>query len=415
VDDEQGLARSLSRARDALARSAGPPTHPALSGRSHGPVSSAFGVLALVLLVTAFMTGHHWMLVLALAAAAAGGILFVSSQARGLLGFDAQGPKEQTHVGMGATVASDAVLEAGARVEMGATVGARAVVRSGAVVKMGATVAADSLLEKGAVVSWGAMVDAGAVIQEGAIVGAGSHVQKGARVPPGMWLRPGATYGASAGLLPALGSRAKAAESDPRQARAAAVCDRLDAELRASPERVRAFLGGSAETLGSLRRTCEDLARREREIRVEADAAALGRLSEERAALEKRTAAEKDPLIGQSLRGALAAIDEQRRQREMLKLAADRLEAEHTRLLYTLEGLASQFVRLRTAGAQMEIEPAERERAVGQLRAELDAIADALEEVARTAPEAMSGAIAEGPATGGADVAAHDSVRARER
>jgi carbonic anhydrase/acetyltransferase-like protein (isoleucine patch superfamily) len=279
---------------------------------------------------------------------------------------------------------------------------------------MGATVAADSLLERGAVVSWGAMVDAGAVIQEGAIVGAGSHVQKGARVPPGMWLRPGATYGASAGLLPAAGSRPKPAETDPRQARAAAVCDRLDAELRASPERVRDFLGGSAETLGSLRRTCEDLARREREIRVEADADMLTRLAEERAALEKRTAAEKDPLIGQSLRGALTAIDEQRRQREMLKLAADRLEAEHTRLLYTLEGLASQFVRLRTAGAQMEIEPSERERAVGQLRAELDAIAEALEEVARAAPEAMSGAIAEAPATG-SDLPARDSVRARER
>lgn len=48
-----------------------------------------------------------------------------------------------------------------------------------------------------------------------------------------------------------------------------------------------------------------------------------------------------------SLRGAVAALDEQRRQRELVLLAADRLEA---RLLYTLEGLASQFVRLRAAG-----------------------------------------------------------------
>lgn len=410
--DEQGLARSLSRARDALARG---PSPLALRKRSPAPASAALGVLALVLFVSAFKTGHHWLLVLALAAAAAGGLLFASAQARGILAdLLGQGPKGETHVGMGATVAGDAVLEPGARVEMGATVGARAVVRSGAVVKMGATVAADSLLEKGAVVSWGAMVDAGAVIQEGAIVGAGSHVQKGARVPPGMWLRPGATYGASAALLPAPGSRPRPAESDPRQARAAAVCDRLEAELRASPERVRAFLGGSEETLASLRRTCEDLARREGEIRAEADANALSRLAEERAALEKRAAAEQDPLIGQSLRGALSAIDDQRRQRDLLKLAADRLEAEHTRLLYTLEGLASQFLRLRTAGAQMEIEPAERERALGQLRAELDAIADALEEVTRASPEGMPASLAEAPATG-ADLPGHESARARER
>ncbi|HTO97738.1 MAG TPA: hypothetical protein VMK66_11890, partial [Myxococcales bacterium] len=118
--------------------------------------------------------------------------------------------------------------------------------------------------------------------------------------------------------------------------------------------------------------------------------------------------------IGQSLRGALSAIDDQRRQRDLLKLAADRLEAEHTRLLYTLEGLASQFLRLRTAGAQMEIEPAERERALGQLRAELDAIADALEEVTRASPEGMPASLAEAPATG-ADLPGHESARARER
>ncbi|MGZ6125652.1 MAG: hypothetical protein ACXWLR_11875 [Myxococcales bacterium] len=188
------------------------------------------------------------------------------------------------------------------------------------------------------------------------------------------------------------------------------MCDRLEVELKASPERVRAFLGGSEGTIGSLRRTCEDLVSRESELRAGADAAALARLDEERAALEKRSLQEKDELIAKSLRGALAAIDEQKLQREMLKLAADRLEAEHTRLLYTLQGLASQFVRLRTAGDARGREPAEMERAVTQLRAELDAIADALDEVSRATPAGMPRELGE-PRRGGGRVRARRGSR----
>ena len=413
--DEQGLARSLSRARDALAKNAGAQELPALRERSPGSVATVLGLASLALFALAFTTGHHWILLLALAAAAAGGLLFVSPQARGLLaGFVGQGPPGQTHVGMGATVAGNAVLEPGARVEMGAMVGARAVVRGGAVVKMGASVGHDTVIDSKAVVSWGAMVGANVVIEEGAIVGAGATVQKGARVPAGMWLRPGATYGANSSLATVLKPRPQPAPADPRDARVAAVCNKLEAELRASPERVRAFLGGSEGTIGTLRRTCEDLAGRERELRAEADAAALARLEEERAALQARAAAEKDERLAGSLRGALAALEEQKRQREMLKLAADRLEAEHTRLLYTLEGLASQFVRLRTAGAEAGREPAEIDRAVERLRNELDAIADALEEVSRAAPAGMSSSLAEAPATA-EGAPGHGGARARER
>src|SRR5439155_15909317 len=114
--------------------------------------------------------------------------------------------------------------------------------------------------------------------------------------------------------------------------RAAAICDRLEQELRASPEHVRAFLGTSQETLASLRRTCEDLATREQAMREEAN---LTRLDEERAALEKRLAAESDPGLKQSLTGAIAAIEELKRQRELLRVGADRLEAEQSRLIYT--------------------------------------------------------------------------------
>src|SRR5207253_1421138 len=138
-------------------------------GPSPGPAASALGVAAMALFVLAFATGQHWLLVLALVLAAGGATLFAVPAAQQILWqLMGHGPPAQAHVGMGATVASDAVLEPGASVEMGATVGPRAVVRSGATVRMGATVEQDALVEGGAVVSWGATVHSGAVIGKGA-------------------------------------------------------------------------------------------------------------------------------------------------------------------------------------------------------------------------------------------------------
>src|SRR6267142_6115069 len=174
--DDPGLARSLSRARVALAKT-GPATRPSRRAKSSpGPAAMQFGLAALVLFVVAFATGHPKLIWLALALAAAGGLLFFSGHARGILGFAGYGPSDRAQIGMGASVASDAILEPGARVEMGADIGARAVVRADAVVRMGATVAADAVIERGALVSWGATVSKGAVVEEGAVVGAGSDV-----------------------------------------------------------------------------------------------------------------------------------------------------------------------------------------------------------------------------------------------
>src|SRR5207245_5370891 len=180
----------------------------------------------------------------------------------------------------------------------------------------------------------------------------------------------------------------------------------------AAPGQGRAFLRGSDEVIASLRRTCQDLARRERDLRAEVGAGALERVGEERAALEKRIGAERDDDIRRSLRGAIAAIDEQKRQRELVRLAADRLDAEHTRLVYTLEGLASQFVRLRTAGAEGRA-PAELEQGVLQLSGELDAIADALDDVSRAAPPSGLRALAESPPAAEPDSSQRSGMRTR--
>jgi hypothetical protein len=169
------------------------------------------------------------------------------------------------------------------------------------------------------------------------------------------------------------------------------VWKKLENEWSASPDTVRSFLGGSEDTLAALRATCEALERRERALRFEVDEASLLRLDEERKALQQRIDAQPDEQIKSSLRGAVQALDEQKRQREQVRLAADRLSAEQTRLLYTLEGLAAQFVRMRTAGSE-SAPRAELEQSVLQLRDELNAISDALEAVKMRA-------VAEGPAT----------------
>jgi carbonic anhydrase/acetyltransferase-like protein (isoleucine patch superfamily) len=400
ADDPQQLTRSLERALDALRKSRRTDVALERHPPRQGPAAIALGAFALALFVLGLATGQHWLIYVALAAVAAGGLLLAGGQARRRVGNTAH-----PQVGMGATIAADAVLEPGARVEMGASVGARALVRGHAVVRMGASVGDGAVLEHGALVSWGASVQDGAVVEEGATVGAGSDVLRGARVPAGMWLRPGSTFGGSSS--PSLRAPAQPPVADPRQARLTAVCDKLEAELRASP-RMREFLGGSEQTIATLRRTCEDLARRERELRDESDATRLG---EERAGLEKRIAQERDELTANSLRGALTAIDGQKRQREILGVRAERLDAEQTRLLYTLEGLASQFVRLRTSGGQPA--PAELEFSVAQLSAELDAISDALDDVAGQAPSHRLRELAQSPAS--ADTAATPTVRARSR
>jgi carbonic anhydrase/acetyltransferase-like protein (isoleucine patch superfamily) len=387
---ELTLERSLARMKAALASATAleGATPQAAGGLSAvGRWGAALAALSASLVFVFAETGMGPFLPLAVACGVSGAVLL----SRGLTQRRPRVAGAPARIGMGATVSSSAVIEPGAILEMGSTVRAGATIRSGALVGMGATVGANATIESGAVVSWGATVRAGAVIGANAIVGWGATVGKGVQVPPGMRLRAGATV--SAGWLrehlpglppppprPSVGR-------DPAELRTAAVCDRLVSELRAAPEHVRSFLGASDSTIASLRRTCEDLFRREQALYAELDPAALGRLDEEKSAVDARLATESDERIRRSLSGVVVAIDEQRRQRELLRVSADRLQAERMRLVYTLEGLASQFVRLRTAGADAGgAVAADLEQGVKELGAELDAIADALEQESQDVP-----------------------------
>jgi acetyltransferase-like isoleucine patch superfamily enzyme len=385
VKDE--LEKSMARARDALLRPG--VTTPRQAGHKPGALDPAqlktlsmvMGATALFFIVLGLLTGKHEFVKLGAVLAVVGVSSLAARRAT------SPGPG----IGMGASVARDALIDPTASVDMGAHVSAGAQLKENAVVRMGTFIGKGAVLERGATVSWGVSVGAGAVIGEGATVGAGSQILAGARVPAGMTIWPGTSYGAKGETLakpreaPKPLEPAKAAEPvDPRAARVAAACDKLDAEVRASPEKMREVLGNPGQVVESLRSTCADLLKREAELRRESDTA---RLEEERGVIAARVDAEQDGQIRESLRGALAAIDGQKQQRDSLRLTADRLAAEHMRLLYTLEHLAAQFVRMRSAGADASRAPQELQQGVAQLREELDAIADALESVNAPLPQ----------------------------
>jgi hypothetical protein len=231
------------------------------------------------------------------------------------------------------------------------------------------------------------------VVGAGAIVSSGTNIGKGTRVPAGMRLSPGTNWkggDAEAAAAPAI-------DKDPRSDRIDTLCTRLEAELSKSPESVRVFLGPSGGTIGGLRRAFHALLQREQTLRVEAAPGALAALEKERAAVALKLGAASDSAVRKSFESAIAAIDEQRRQRELMARQADRLEAEMTRLLWTLDAMGTQLARARTAGAELGAADQELGRSVKQLHDEISAIADALDGIAEEELRAQSGGPAIAP------------------
>ncbi|WP_224363571.1 hypothetical protein [Hyalangium versicolor] len=173
-------------------------------------------------------------------------------------------------------------------------------------------------------------------------------------------------------------------EADPRMARVDALCDKLLAELRGGPTVLREVVHSPEQTVQALRKSCHELALRERKLRALTSPEDERRLADEHASLSARVEAEKDAVVKERLASALRVLDEQRRQRAELATSASRLEAEHMRLYYTLENLYTQVLRVRTAdSASEDVAGAGLRQSVEQLGAEMDAVTEALEDVHR--------------------------------
>ena len=167
-----------------------------------------------------------------------------------------------------------------------------------------------------------------------------------------------------------------------RAQRVDGICDRLLAELKEAPPLVRELLRNPEETVTALRAASRELARRERGLRASLTEEEGERLLAERAGLAARVASTTDAVVQQRLEGALSALDAQLAHRAELGTAAARIEAEGTRILYSLESLRAQVLRAIAAdSAAAEVTRESLQGGLESLSAEIDAVATALEEV----------------------------------
>lgn len=191
---------------------------------------------------------------------------------------------------------------------------------------------------------------------------------------------------------------------DPRVARIQQLSDQLLADVASGPALFKGVIKHPKETIEGLRQACLAIARRERELRAALAAQDETALATERAQLALRVTAESDAIVRDRLAAALRALDEQRAHRAEVATAASRLDAENTRILYTLESLHMQLLRARSTDAGAPELGGKLRQSLEDLTHEVDAVAEALEwveapgRVADTTP----------PATG---VSAGDAAR----
>lgn len=166
---------------------------------------------------------------------------------------------------------------------------------------------------------------------------------------------------------------------DPRVARIQGLCDKLLAEMESGPPVVREVMTKPQETIGGLRQACPEIARRERELRAVLSAQDEASLVTERDALVTRLSTEHDEVVRDRLGQALDALGQQLSHRAELATAAARLEAENTRILYTLESLHMQLLRARSTDFGAPELGGKLRESLRELGTEIDAVAEALE------------------------------------
>ena len=182
-----------------------------------------------------------------------------------------------------------------------------------------------------------------------------------------------------------------------RESRVDGICERLVAELKGAPPLVRELLRNPEQTIAALRSASRELARRERNLRAALTEEEGARLDRERTALSARVESTSDAVVKERLSGALAALDAQLSHRAELSTAVARIEAEGTRILYSLESLRAQVLRALAAdSAASDVTRESLKGGLETLSAEIDAVATALEEVhgvgtAASTPRSASG------------------------
>lgn len=164
------------------------------------------------------------------------------------------------------------------------------------------------------------------------------------------------------------------------------IARQLIQEIEAGPKVLREMVEKPTQTVEGLRKGYHALAERERRLRARVNDQEQARLTRERAALVAKRDRAGDELTRARYDEALKALDLQRSELAALATAADQVEAERTRLRYTLEGLLAQVIRARSVhGADSAAGDAALKQSLERLSDEVGAVTEALEAV-NTAP-----------------------------
>jgi hypothetical protein len=201
---------------------------------------------------------------------------------------------------------------------------------------------------------------------------------------------------------------------DPKVARIQGLCDKLLLELETGPPVVREVVTEPQTTIGGLRQACLEIARRERELRAVLAAQDDASLLAERDALGSRVAAERDDIVRERLGQALKALEQQIAHRAELATAASRLEAENTRILYTLESLHLQLLKARSTDIGAPELGGKLRDSLRELGTEIDAVAEALEWASAPAGSALPGSEATAAPQAGAGTTDRERVERQE-
>jgi hypothetical protein len=232
--------------------------------------------------------------------------------------------------------------------------------------------------------------------------------QAGEREPAGS-----AEPGAAGVREPRQATQAVPAEpSDPRVTRIQSLCDKLLAEVESGPPIVRELVTEPQTTIGGLRQACLEIARRERELNSVLAAQQEATLVADRDALTARLSNERDEIVRDRLGQALRALEEQLAHRAELTIAASRLEAENTRILYTLESLHMQLLRARSTDIGAPELGGKLRESLRELGTQIDAVAEALEFASTPAGTGPGGATEASPV---ATPAATDAAQAERQ
>jgi hypothetical protein len=168
-----------------------------------------------------------------------------------------------------------------------------------------------------------------------------------------------------------------ASTADPRDQRVEEICTKILKEVERGSAVVTDLIRDPKQTVKTLRLTCRELTRRERELHTLITPEDDARLTTERRALEEKIASEKDRVVRQRLASAMSALDDQLKQREEISLAAKRFDAEHIRISYAMESLYT------ADSASADVAGAGLRSSLDDLGQHMTAVADALEAVNR--------------------------------